>query len=122
MDATKKEYFKNLLLRIRSANLKQLKNNEISITSNIKEAAGEHSSYAFHMADMGTDTIEQETSFVLAAMGSELIQEIEHALSKFDNSDYGLCEDCTSPIDEKRLEAIPHARLCLSCKAKNERF
>ena len=32
------------------------------------------------------------------------------------------CEDCENPIDERRLEAIPHAKLCLECKSNNENF
>ena len=43
---------------------------------------------------------------------------VEHALRKFEEGTYGLCDSCGQPIDPARLEALPQASLCLSCKAK----
>ena len=42
---------------------------------------------------------------------------VQHALHKFDEGTYGLCDACGQPIDPARLEALPEASLCLSCKA-----
>ena len=39
-------------------------------------------------------------------------QEIRDALAKIEKGTYGLCEVCSEPIDEKRLEANPSARFC----------
>ena len=49
------------------------------------------------------------------------LTEVEHALAKFEKGTYGLCESCGQPIDPARLEALPQANLCLSCKAREER-
>ena len=49
-----------------------------------------------------------------------LIQ-IEHALNKFDDGKYGLCENCGQPIELARLEAVPYACLCVNCKAMEEK-
>ena len=46
-----------------------------------------------------------------------LLTEVEHALQKFKEGTYGLCDVCSKPIDPARLEALPQASLCLSCKA-----
>jgi DnaK suppressor protein len=46
-----------------------------------------------------------------------LLTEVEHALHKFEEGTYGLCDICGKPIDPARLEALPQASLCLSCKA-----
>lgn len=49
---------------------------------------------------------------------------VEHALGKFEEGTYGLCESCGQPIDPARLEALPQARRCMSCKtqqAKDEK-
>jgi len=46
---------------------------------------------------------------------------VEDALQRFDEGGYGLCEDCGQPLDPARLEALPQAKLCLSCKGKNEK-
>ena len=120
MEVKEREYFKNLLLQIREENLKQWQDVEKDLSSNVKEASGEHSSYSFHLADMGTDSIEREKTFILASMETELLKEIDYALSKINNGNYGICEQCDLAIDHKRLEAIPHTRLCLECKSKNE--
>jgi RNA polymerase-binding transcription factor DksA len=33
---------------------------------------------------------------------------------------YGRCEECGQDIGFERLDALPHARLCIKCKAKEE--
>jgi RNA polymerase-binding transcription factor DksA len=47
--------------------------------------------------------------------------EIEHALEKYEAGTYGLCDSCGQPIERARLEALPQANLCLSCKARQAR-
>lgn len=46
---------------------------------------------------------------------------IQHAIDRIKRGTYGICAGCGEPIDPQRLQAIPHAALCLSCKARNER-
>jgi len=45
------------------------------------------------------------------------LNEVEHALQKYEAGTYGLCDSCGQAIEQARLEAIPQASLCLSCKA-----
>ncbi len=47
----------------------------------------------------------------------ERLAEVEDALSKFGNGTYGLCSACNQPIPPARLAALPHATLCIDCKA-----
>jgi len=47
----------------------------------------------------------------------ESLNEIEHALQKYEAGTYGLCDDCGRAIEQARLEALPQASLCLRCKA-----
>ena len=46
------------------------------------------------------------------------IAEIDHALQKYEAGTYGLCDSCEQPIEPARLEALPQANLCLSCKSR----
>ena len=46
------------------------------------------------------------------------LAEIKHALCKKDQGTYGLCDNCGQPTDLDRLEVLPQANLCLSCKAR----
>jgi len=48
----------------------------------------------------------------------ESLNEIEHALQKYEAGTYGLCDACGQAIEQARLEAIPQASLCLSCKER----
>ena len=45
------------------------------------------------------------------------LADIEHALEKYEAGTYGLCDSCGKAIEQARLEALPQANLCLSCKA-----
>jgi len=49
----------------------------------------------------------------------EQLAEVEHALRKFEEGTYGLCDVCGQPIDAARLEALPRANLCYRCKIQN---
>jgi len=50
-----------------------------------------------------------------------LLTDVNHALDKLDSGTYGRCDECGTDIPTARLEALPHANLCLSCKSKLER-
>ena len=45
---------------------------------------------------------------------------IEHALRKFQQETYGLCENCGRQISFARLEVLPYARYCVRCQRKLE--
>lgn len=46
---------------------------------------------------------------------------LRHALAKFEDGSYGLCEVCGQPIGASRLLARPEARLCIACQTRSER-
>ena len=64
-----------------------------------------------------TESFELEKRLALEKRIRDQLAEIEHALLKFDEGTYGLCDICGQPIDPARLEALPQANLCLNCKA-----
>jgi DnaK suppressor protein len=90
------------------------------LNSTIKDASGELSSYSTHMADQGTDSFEREKSFLLASKSGRLIYHIDEALRRIQDKTYGKCQECGQEISQARLEAVPHARLCIACKEKEE--
>jgi len=61
---------------------------------------------------------ELEKRLVLVQRLEESLNEVEHALQKYEAGTYGLCDSCGQLIERARLEAIPQASLCLSCKAQ----
>jgi len=66
-----------------------------------------------------TESFELERRLALEKRMRDQLADIEHALNKFNQGTYGLCDSCGQPIDPARLEALPQASLCLECKAKN---
>ena len=45
---------------------------------------------------------------------------VQHALAKFGDQRYGLCEHCGEAIGYSRLNARPEARFCISCQTRLE--
>ena len=70
-----------------------------------------------HVADVGTDVMEQEKDLVLIGNLQERLREVDHALERMDEGTYGICERCGKPINPERLEALPSATFCIDCKA-----
>jgi len=64
-----------------------------------------------------TESLELERRLALEKQIREQLADVDRALQKFEEGKYGLCEGCGQPIDPARLDALPQARLCLSCKA-----
>ncbi len=64
------------------------------------------------------ESFELEKRLVLEKQVIDQLAEVEHALDKFEQGTYGLCDDCGQPIGPARLEALPQANLCLNCKAQ----
>ena len=65
-----------------------------------------------------TESFELERRLTLEKRIRDQLAEVEHALQKFEKGTYGLCDSCGQPIDLARLEALPQASLCLSCKTR----
>jgi len=49
-----------------------------------------------------------------------MLHNIEAALKRIDDGDYGLCRDCNEPINPKRLEFDPTALRCIDCESNRE--
>lgn len=82
--------------------------------------AGEGDALAFDegFADSGQVTAERGEVDALAGILLENLREIDDALAKLEAGTYGLCEACGQPIAEARLDAMPSARLCITCASK----
>jgi len=116
------EKYEKLLLAKRAeliAEMGFLKKETLDIT--IKDSTGELSSYSYHMADQGTDAMEREKAFLFASKSGRLLYHINEALRRIKDKTYGKCQECGQEISPARLEAVPHARLCIKCKEKEER-
>jgi DnaK suppressor protein len=94
---------------------------EEALKKNRQESSGDLSNMPVHLADVSSDNYEQELMLGLMENKGEALSEIESALERIDSGTFGVCEKCQKKIKKARLEAIPYARLCISCQAKSER-
>lgn len=72
------------------------------------------------LADIGSDNFMRDMELSLMDEESKKILLIQDALERLDNGTYGICLDCDKEIREGRLEALPYAKLCVSCKSRRE--
>ena len=62
----------------------------------------------------------REFNLLLGTRERQKLDQIESALSRMDQGEYGFCEDCEENIPAGRLKAMPFATLCVKCKAERE--
>jgi DnaK suppressor protein len=66
----------------------------------------------------------EHEQFTLARLGEtqrrEILQ-IDAALARIEAGEYGVCRDCGTDIDPRRLAALPYALLCTECATRRER-
>jgi RNA polymerase-binding protein DksA len=74
--------------------------------------------FDFGFADSAQSTAERNKVLAVVERLRENLHDVELARSKVEKGTYGTCERCGNPITSERLEAIPYARLCVSCKQK----
>ena len=65
-----------------------------------------------------TESMELEKRLALDSRLNSLLVEVERALQKMDAGTYGYCDICNTAIDPARMEALPQAILCISCRQK----
>lgn len=115
------EHLKKIILSKRDLLLKELEHRkDTGLNTSLKDSSGEHSAYSFHMADQGTDTMEREQQYMFASREGNFLYHLEQALERIEKGEYGVCISCQKEISFERLEAVPHARLCIECKSKEE--
>ena len=71
-------------------------------------------------ADAGSASFERETAQSLSNHARRLLTQIDDALRRMDAGSYGICERCGERIEADRLEALPYATLCMTCKRREE--
>ncbi|ADD43654.1 TraR/DksA family transcriptional regulator [Stackebrandtia nassauensis] len=71
--------------------------------------------------DSGSKTVEREQEISLANSVRDRMVQVERALERLEDGDYGVCEKCGTNIPAARLAAFPSATLCVDCKSVEER-
>jgi DnaK suppressor protein len=59
---------------------------------------------------------QRDLTIELVDRASRRLREVESALRRLAEDDFGICIDCDGPIPARRLAAIPWAIRCVSCQ------
>lgn len=73
-----------------------------------------------HPADLGSENYERSKDLSLREHSYSRLRLIDEALARIDTGTYGVCLRCGQTISPARLEAIPEAPFCLSCREYEE--
>jgi DnaK suppressor protein len=65
--------------------------------------------------ERATETEGDEVLESLGNAGLVEISQIQSALSRMENGNYGICGECGADILEERLKAVPYAAKCIDC-------
>jgi RNA polymerase-binding transcription factor DksA len=117
MDKKTREHMEQRLLQERERAIKALRQLDDG-----NEEDGSLTTYPFHLADEGTDTMEQEQEFLLRSVEGRRLYEIDDALRTLykEPERYGKCVNCHQEIATERLDIVPWTKLCLDCQTAEE--
>ncbi len=120
MKKSELDHLEKRLLKERERVLKALRHLDSSMSP--PDADGDLTTYPLHLADEGTDTMEQEQSFLLLSKEGRLLIDIEGALRTLykEPARFGKCVNCGNEIAFERLDLVPWARFCLECQRLQE--
>ncbi len=86
----------------------------------LQSGGGNLSNVPIHMADIGTDTYDQDFMLGLAEKERSRLREIDEALRRIDDRTYGVCQMTGKPIPKARLLAKPWAKYTIEAKREVE--
>src|SRR3954447_5996605 len=66
--------------------------------------------------DLAVRNYSKNVALAVSENESRQLSQIDEALVRLDDDEYGLCQNCEKVINPKRLAAIPWARFCLDCQ------
>ncbi len=70
--------------------------------------------------ELGSDNCDQELTLTLLGSDEDILNQVEAAIRRIEDGDYGRCEKCGEAIPKNRLDAIPYAADCVRCALQQE--
>ena len=74
------------------------------------------------IGDMSSATYERDVLLNLNEVQRQKIRDIDAALDRLAQGEYGICLGCGEDIPAKRMEVRPFSRYCVECKTDVEKF
>lgn len=122
MNDKQRKRIESRLLEERQRRIEVLAELDDRFKEKMEQGDGDLTNYPLHMADEGTDAMEQEKQSLMIHTEGEQLLEIDDSLRRLykEPEDFGRCERCQGEISMERLELVPWARLCISCQQEVE--
>ena len=113
MDKKRLEYYKKKL---------QTKRDELarSIQRTEEEGRSADDDPTVDLADKAANSYTKEFLFGQNNTDRTTLQQIDDALTRIRTNNFGVCLNCETELQQKRLEAVPWASHCTVCQEKHE--
>ena len=112
----RREALQQMLMGKRQEILKEI---EGSLGQSLTEDQQRRLESARDVGDQALMDLDRELGISLMEMRNRR-QAIDEALTRLNEGTYGICAECGVEISERRLEAVPFAKLCVECQAREE--
>ena len=113
MDKKRLEYYKKKLTTRREELMRTIARTE-------EEGRQADDDPTVDLADKAANSYTKEFLFGMTNTDRTILNMIDEALKRIKTNEYGLCANCQEEMQQKRLEAVPWAKNCISCQEKIE--
>lgn len=113
MDKKRLDYYKKKLQTRREELMK-------TIARTQEEGRAADEDQTVDLADKAANSYTKEFLFGLTNTDRTILNLIDAALKRINTDDYGVCANCQEEMQQKRLEAVPWAKHCITCQEKME--
>ena len=113
----RQEALQRMLMGKRQEIIKEI---EGSLGQSLTEDQQRRLESARDVGDQALMDLERELGISLMEMRNRRRQSIDEALMRLHEGTYGICAECGVEISEKRLHAVPFAKLCVECQSRAE--
>ena len=108
------EKIRETLLRRRDALIARID----SVTRHVRHADEPLSS---DFSEQATERENEEVMDALGEAGRRELSQLNRALHRIDEGEYGICASCGDPIPEARLKILPYTEFCVKCAEQQGR-
>src|SRR6202008_2686177 len=113
MDKKRLDYYKKKLVTRREELMKTIARTE-------EEGRQADDDQTVDLADKAANSYTKEFLFGMTNTDRTILNMIDEALKRIKSNEYGMCENCQEEMQQKRLEAVPWAKHCITCQEKAE--
>jgi DnaK suppressor protein len=113
MDKKRLDYYKKKLVARREELMRTIARTE-------EEGRQADDDQTVDLADKAANSYTKEFLFGMTNSDRTILNMIDEALKRIKENEYGLCANCQEEMQQKRLEAVPWAKHCVTCQEKAE--